>query len=95
MYSLEKEYYYDEWEDKLWNAIIKLSKEEFLRFWLEFGLIRNKNNKLGYDSKNKDYIFVNDFNTFSDQRDIFFLIGKIKERLKELKEEGFKFEYES
>lgn len=95
LYSLEKEYYYDEWEDKLWNAIIKLSKEEFLRFWLEFGLIRNKNNKLGYDSKNKDYIFVNDFNTFSDQRDIFFLIGKIKERLKELKEEGFKFEYES
>lgn len=95
LYSLEKEYYYDEWEDKLWNAIIKLSKEEFLRFWLEFGLIRNKNNKLGYDSKNKDYIFVNDFNTFSDQRDIFFLIGKIKERLKELKEEGFKFEHES
>ena len=95
LYRLEKEYHYDEWEDKLWNAIIKLSKEEFLRFWLEFGLIRNKNNKLGYDPQNKDYIFVNDFNTFADQREIFFIIGKIKEILKELKEEGFKFEYES
>ena len=95
LYRLEKEYHYDEWEDKLWNAIIKLSKEEFLRFWLEFGLIRNKNNKLGYDPQNKDYIFVNYFNTFADQREIFFIIGKIKEILKELKEEGFKFEYES
>lgn len=95
LYSLDKELQYKDWGNKLWNAIIKLSKEEFLRFWLEFGLIRNKNNKLGYDSQNKDYIFVNDFDTFADQSEIFFLIGKIKERLKELKEEGFKFEYES
>lgn len=95
LYSLDKELQYKDWGDKLWNAIIKLSEEEFLRFWLEFGLIRNKNNKLGYDSQNKDYIFVNDFDTFADQSEIFFLIGKIKERLKELKEEGFKFEFES
>lgn len=95
LYSLDKELQYKDWGDKLWNVIIKLSKEEFLRFWLEFGLIRNKNNKLGYDSQNKDYIFVNDFDTFADQSEILFLIGKIKERLKELKEEGFKFEFES
>ena len=95
LYSLNKNYFFREWVNDLWDAINKLSTEEFFRFWLEFGLIRNKNNKLGYDSKNKDYIFVNDFDTFADQSEIFFLIGKIKERLKELKEEGFKFEFES
>lgn len=95
LYSLYEELQYRYWGDKLWNAIIELSKEEFLRFWLEFGLIRNKNNKLGYDSQNKDYIFVNDFDTFADQSEILFLKGKIKERLIELNEEGFKFEYES
>ena len=92
LYGLDKELQYCDWDNTIWGSIIKLSTEEFLRFWLEFGLIRNKNNKLGYDSQNKDYIFVNDFDTFADEEDIIFLKGRIKERLNELEKEGFKFE---
>ncbi len=92
LYGLDKELQYCDWDNIIWGSIIKLSTEEFLRFWLEFGLIRNKNNKLGYDSQNKDYIFVNDFDTFADEEDIIFLKGRIKGRLNELEKEGFKFE---
>ena len=92
LYGLDKELQYCDWDNIIWGSIIKLSTEEFFRFWLEFGLIRNKNNKLGYDSQNKDYIFVNDFDTFADEEDIIFLKGRIKGRLNELEKEGFKFE---
>ena len=81
------------WTEDLWDTINKLNTEEFLRFWLEFGFLSNKDkNKRGYDSKNKDYIFVKDFNTYADEEDIIFLKGSNKERLNELEEEGFKFE---
>lgn len=93
LYELHKELQYYDWDNTIWRAIIKLSTEEFLRFWLEFGFISNKDkNKPGYDSKNKDYIFVNDFNSYADEEDIIFLKGSIKERLNELEKEGFKFE---
>jgi len=93
LYGLGKELQYYDWGNTIWGALIKLSTEEFLRFWLEFGFISNKNpNKPGYDSKNKEYIFVKDFDTYADEEDIIFLKGRIKERLNELEKEGFKFE---
>ena len=93
LYGLGKELQYYDWGNTIWGAIIKLSTEEFLRFWLEFGFISNKDpNKPGYDSKNKDYIFVKDFNTYVDEEDITFLKESIKERLNKLEKEGFKFE---
>ena len=93
LYGLGKELQYYDWGNTIWGAIIKLSTEEFLRFWLEFGFISNKDkNKPGYDSKNKDYIFVKDFNTYADEEDITFLKESIKERLNKLEKEGFKFE---
>ena len=93
LYGLGKELQYYDWGNTIWGAIIKLSTEEFLRFWLEFGFISNKDpNKPGYDSKNKDYIFVKDFNTYADEEDINFLKESIKERLNKLEKEGFKFE---
>lgn len=93
LYELDKKLQYYDWDKTIWGAIIKLSTEEFLRFWLEFGFISNKDqNKPGYDSKNKEYIFVKDFDTYADEADIIFLKGSIKERLNELEKEGFKFE---
>ena len=93
LYELDKVLQFFDWSDTIWEAIKKLSTEEYLRFWLEFGFISNKDkNKLGYDSKNKDYIFVKDFNTYADEEDIIFLKGSNKDRLNELEEEGFKFE---
>ena len=94
LYELDKVLQYYDWDNTIWGAIIKLSTEEFLRFWLEFGFISNKDpNKPGYDSKNKEYIFVNDFDTYADEADIIFLTESIKERLSKLEKEGFKFEY--
>ena len=93
LYELDKVLQYYDWDNTIWGAIIKLSTEEFLRFWLEFGFISNKDqNKPGYDSKNKDYIFVKDFDTYANEADIIFLKGSIKDRLNELEKEGFKFE---
>ena len=93
LYELDKVLQYYDWDNTIWGAIIKLSTEEFLRFWLEFGFISNKDqNKPGYDSKNKEYIFVKDFDTYADEADIIFLKGSIKERLNKLEKEGFKFE---
>ena len=93
LYELDKKLQYFDWDNTIWGAIIKLSTEEFLRFWLEFGFISNKDqNKPGYDSKNKEYIFVKDFDTYADEADIIFLKGSIKERLNKLEKEGFKFE---
>lgn len=93
LYELDKKLQYYDWDKTIWGAIIKLSTEEFLRFWLEFGFISNKDqNKPGYDSKNKEYIFVKDFDTYADEADIIFLKGSIKERLNKLEKEGFKFE---
>ena len=93
LYELDKVLQFFDWSNTIWEAINKLSTEEFLRFWLEFGFISNKDkNKLGYDSKNKDYIFVKDFNTYADEEDMIFLKGSNKNRLNKLKEEGFKFE---
>jgi hypothetical protein len=93
LYELDKVLQFYEWSNTIWGAIMKLSTEEFLRFWIEFGFISNKDqNKPGYDSKNKEYIFVKDFNTYADEEDIVFLKGSIKERLNELEKEGFKFE---
>ena len=93
LYELDKVLQFLDWSNTIWEAINKLSTEEFLRFWLEFGFISNKDkNKLGYDSKNKDYIFVKDFNTYADEEDMIFLKGSNKNRLNKLKEEGFKFE---
>ena len=93
LYELDKVLQFYEWSNTIWGAIMKLSTEEFLRFWIEFGFISNKDqNKPGYNSKNKEYIFVKDFNTYADEEDIIFLKGSIKERLNELEKEGFKFE---
>lgn len=93
LYKLDKVLQFNEWSNTIWGAINKLSTEEFLRFWLEFGFISNKDkNETGYDSKNKDYIFVKDFNTYADEEDILFLKGSIKKRINELEKEGFKFE---
>ena len=93
LYELDKVFQFYDWSNTIWGAIMKLSTEEFLRFWLEFGFISNKDkNKLGYDSKNKEYIFVKDFNTYAYEEDIIFLKGSIKKRLNELEKEGFKFE---
>lgn len=93
LYELDKKLQYYDWDNTIWGAIIKLSTEEFLRFWLEFGFISNKDqNKPWYDSKNKEYIFVKDFDTYADEADIIFLKGSIKERLNKLEKEGFKFE---
>ena len=93
LYELDKVLQFYEWSNTIWGAIMKLSTEEFLRFWIEFGFISNKDqNKSGYDSKNKEYIFVKDFNTYAAEEDIIFLKGSIKERLNELEKEGFKFE---
>ena len=93
LYELDKVLQFLDWSNTIWEAINKLSTEEFLRFWLEFGFISNKDpNKPGYDSKNKEYIFVKDFDTYADEEDIIFLKGRIKERLNELEKEGFKFE---
>ena len=93
LYELDKVLQYYDWDNTIWGAIIKLSTEEFLRFWLEFGFISNKDqNKPGYDSKNKEYIFVKDFDTYANEADIIFLKGSIKDRLNELEKEGFKFE---
>lgn len=93
LYELDKKLQYFDWDNTIWGAIIKLSTEEFLRFWLEFGFISNKDqNKSGYDSKNKEYIFVKDFDTYANEADIIFLKGSIKERLNKLEKEGFKFE---
>lgn len=93
LYELDKVLQYYDWDNTIWGAIIKLSTEEFLRFWLEFGFISNKDqNKPGYDSKNKEYIFVKDFDTYANEADIIFLKGSIKERLNKLEKEGFKFE---
>lgn len=94
LYELDKVLQFFDWSNTIWEAINKLSTEEFLRFWLEFGFISNKDpNKPGYDSKNKEYIFVNDFDTYADEADIIFLTESIKERLSKLEKEGFKFEY--
>lgn len=96
LYKLDKVLQFNEWSNTIWGAINKLSTEEFLRFWLEFGFISNKDkNETGYDSKNKDYIFVKDFNTYADEEDILFLKGRIKKRINELEKEGFKFEIKS
>ena len=93
LYELDKKLQYFDWDNTIWGAIIKLSTEEFLRFWLEFGFISNKDqNKPGYDSNNKEYIFVKDFDTYANEADIIFLKGSIKERLNKLEKEGFKFE---
>jgi KAP family P-loop domain protein len=93
LYELDKVLQYYDWDNTIWGAIIKLSTEEFLRFWLEFGFISNKDqNKPGYDSNNKEYIFVKDFDTYANEADIIFLKGSIKERLNKLEKEGFKFE---
>ena len=93
LYKLDKVLQFNDWSNTIWGAINKLSTEEFLRFWLEFGFISNKDkNETGYDSKNKDYIFVKDFNTYADEEDILFLKGSIKKRINELEKEGFKFE---
>lgn len=93
LYELDKVLQFFDWSNTIWESINNLSTEEFLRFWLEFGFISNKDkNKLGYDSKNKDYIFVKDFNTYADEEDIIFLKGSNKKRLNKLEEEGFKFE---
>lgn len=93
LYELDKVLQFFDWSNTIWEAIKKLSTEEYLRFWLEFGFISNKDkNKLGYDSKNKDYIFVKDFNTYADEEDMIFLKGSNKDRLNELEKEGFKFE---
>lgn len=93
LYELDKVLQFFDWSNTIWEAINKLSTEEYLRFWLEFGFISNKDkNKLGYDSKNKDYIFVKDFNTYADEEDMIFLKGSNKNRLNKLKEEDFKFE---
>lgn len=93
LYELDKVLQFFDWSNTIWEAINKLSTEEFLRFWLEFGFISNKDpNKPGYDSKNKEYIFVNDFDTYADEADIIFLTESIKERLSKLEKEGFKFE---
>ena len=93
IYSHNIEDRFSEWSNSIWEAINKLSTEEYLCFWLELGFISNKDkNKLGYDSKNKDYIFVKDFNTYANEADIIFLKGSIKDRLNELEKEGFKFE---
>lgn len=93
LYELDKVLQFFDWSNTIWEAINKLSTEEYLRFWLEFGFISNKDkNKLGYDSKNKDYIFVKDFNTYADEEDMIFLKGSNRNRLNKLKEEGFKFE---
>ena len=93
LYELDKVLQYYDWDNTIWGAIIKLSTEEFLRFWLEFGFISNKDpNKPGYDSKNKEYIFVKDFDTYADEADMIFLKESNKNRLNKLKEEGFKFE---
>ena len=93
LYELDKVLQFLDWSNTIWEAINKLSTEEFLRFWLEFGFISNKDpNKPGYDSKNKEYIFVKDFDTYADEADIIFLKGSIKDRLNKLEKEGFKFE---
>lgn len=93
LYELDKKLQYYDWDKTIWEAIITLSTEEFLRFWLEFGFISNKDqNKPGYDSKNKEYIFVKDFDTYADEEDMIFLKESNKNRLNKLKEEGFKFE---
>ena len=93
LYELDKVLQFLDWSNTIWEAINKLSTEEFLRFWLEFGFLSNKDpNKPGYDSKNKDYIFVKDFDTYADEADMIFLKESNKNRLNKLKEEGFKFE---
>ena len=93
LYELDKVLQFLDWSNTIWEAINKLSTEEFLRFWLEFGFISNKDpNKPGYDSKNKEYIFVKDFDTYADEADMIFLKESNKNRLNKLKEEGFKFE---
>jgi len=93
LYELDKVLQFFDWSNTIWESINKLSTEEFLRFWLEFGFISNKDpNKPGYDSKNKEYIFVKDFDTYADEADMIFLKESNKNRLNKLKEEGFKFE---
>jgi len=93
LYRRDEIDFFNMWTEDLWDTINKLNTEEFLRFWLEFGFLSNKDkNKRGYDSKNKEYIFVKDFHTYTDEEDIIFLKGSIKERLNELEKEGFKFE---
>jgi len=93
LYRRDEIDFFNMWTEDLWDTINKLNTEEFLRFWLEFGFLSNKDkNKRGYDSKNKEYIFVKDFHTYADEEDIIFLKGSIKERLNELEKEGFKFE---
>lgn len=93
LYELDKVLQFLDWSNTIWEAINKLSTEEFLHFWLEFGFISNKDpNKPGYDSKNKEYIFVKDFDTYADEADMIFLKESNKNRLNKLKEEGFKFE---
>lgn len=93
LYRRDEIDFFNIWTEDLWDTINKLNTEEFLRFWLEFGFLSNKDkNKRGYDSKNKEYIFVKDFDTYVDEEDIIFLKGSIKERLNKLEKEGFKFE---
>ena len=93
LYRLNKNYFFKEWAKDLWDAINQLSTEEFLRFWLEFGLIINKDkNKIEYDSENKNYIFVNDFNLYPDEEDFNFIKSKINKTLIRLEKAGFKFE---
>ena len=93
LYSLNKIYFFKEWGNDLWDTINKLSTEEFLRFWLEFGLIINKDkNKIEYNPKNKNYLFVNDFNIYPDEEDFNFIKTKINKSLIRLEKEGFKFE---